>query len=200
MNLPHKTLEELFDDAWRLLVRGKNDRKHPFNLAVLCSSSPPSHPRSRTLVLRNVLKDKAELWCYTDRRSRKAQALTNGSAEMSWTFWSPGQRIQVTAIGHTEWLNPARTADIFNSLPKHSRKAYATLLPPGSPTDGWTEGLPANWEDLKLAETEYARTNFGVMVTTIHEMDVLRLSREGHRRMRGLRSSNNEWKLEWLVP
>lgn len=191
--------DELFEHAWSMLIRGKADRKHAFNLAVLCSLSPSSHPRSRTLVLRNVLKNKGELWCYTDRRSQKALSLEAGNTAMSWTFWSPRHKLQVTAHGESAWLPADRTLKIFRSLPKHSRKAYATLAPPGTPTDQPTSGLPDDWEKRKLTETDYALKNFGVMVTTVHSMDVLQLGREGHLRLRADRNGD-DWDLNWLIP
>lgn len=195
MNQPFDDLSGLFEAAWSLLLRGKSDRKHPYAFPVLATTSPSSHPRSRTLVLRNALKDSAELWCYTDLRSGKAV----DSAAASWTFWSPRARIQVNASGPTDWLGAARTDDIFQSIPKHSRKAYATIYPPGSATESLTDGLPRNWEDLTAEETNYAAANFGVLVTTIQEMDILQLHRDGHRRMRATRTGG-EWVFTWLIP
>lgn len=196
MNAP---LDDLFDAAWSLLLRGKNDRKHPYAFPVFATSSTASHPRSRTLVLRNARKDNAELWCYTDRRSHKAAGLGAGGGPASWTFWSPRARLQVNAAGPTNWLDAEATGQIFASLPKHSRKAYATLHPPGTPAGTLTDGLPPDWNDRPLAATDYAGNNFGVLVTRIGTMDILQLHRNGHRRMRAART-DGQWTLSWLVP
>lgn len=199
MDQPFDDLSDLFEAAWSLLLRGKSDRKHPYAFPVFATTSPAAHPRSRTLVLRNALKDSAQLWCYTDRRSRKAEDLASEKGQAGWTFWSPRARIQVSASGPTDWLGTARTEAIYQSLPKHSRKAYATLSPPGTATDSLTDGLPTNWEDLPLEETDYASANFGILVTTIEEMDILQLHRDGHRRMRATRNGN-DWSFTWLIP
>lgn len=199
MNQPINELKELYEQAWSLILRGKSDRKHPYAFPVFASVSPTLHPRSRTLVLRNALKTSGELWCYTDRRSRKAEDLATNAPFASYTFWSPRARIQVSACGPTAWLDEGRTREIFNSLPKHSRKAYATTAAPGSHLEAAGEGLPQNWADLDPEQTDYASENFGVLVTSISEMDILQLHREGHRRMRALRD-DEDWKLSWLVP
>lgn len=191
----------LWERAWDHLIRGQHDRKHPFNLAVTATVSPTLHPRPRTLVLRKALKNEAELWCYTDRRSSKAIDLAQGPGVMAWTFWSPQTRLQLTASGPTDWLNDSRTREIFNSLPKHSRKAYATTLAPGTSVDLYTSGLPANWDDLKPEETDFAVKNFGILVTSLRTVDILELHRDGHRRMRATRSYvDEEWNFSWLIP
>ncbi|MEM9260806.1 MAG: hypothetical protein AAGA62_14255, partial [Bacteroidota bacterium] len=84
-------------------------------------------------------------------------------------------------------------------LPKHSRKAYATLQPPGALLSKPEGGLPPDWEERTLAETEYAATNFGVLRTTLQRAEVLRLGRNGHLRLRAIRQNEN-WKLDWIVP
>lgn len=201
MQSPQTSLTELWNHAWDLIIRGKNDPKHPFNLAVLSSSSSTSHLRSRTLVLRKALKESGQLWCYTDRRSAKAIHLSEGGSQMAWTFWNPKTRLQVTAIGKTDWLAEEETRSIFRSLPKHSRKAYATTLPPGTPQPEWADGLPKNWDELDLAETDYALENFGILVTTLTELDILLLGRDGHRRMKAQRSTlQSPWSFSWLIP
>ncbi len=195
----HRTKELLWDYAWQLLVRSKNDRKHPFHTPVLSTVSPIMHPRSRTLVLRNVLPDTGQLWFYTDRRSQKATDLER-TPLVSWTFWSPKQQIQVNIAGKTTWLAKDAADQLFINLPKHSRKAYATLTPPGKPQEEATDGLPPDWEAISLEETSYAADYFGVVVTTITHMEVLQLSRDGHQRLLGRRTSENDWDLQWLIP
>lgn len=201
MNDQQPDLNRLWNSAWSLLLRGKNDARHPYHLAVTATVSPTLHPRPRTLVLRNALKSEAQLWCYTDRRSGKAGDLASPPGRMAWTFWSPRARIQVNASGLTTWLNDERTMEIFNSLPKHSRKAYATTLPPGTPVDSYTDGLPQDWAELSLEQTGYAAANFGVLVTTLQTVDILELHREGHRRMRATRPFvDKSWNFTWVIP
>lgn len=195
----HGTKEALWEFAWQLLLRAKNDRKHPFRTPVFCTVSPTLHPRSRTLVLRNVLRDEARLWCYTDRRSQKAVDIST-NPKVAWTFWSPKQQLQVNVAGTAAWLNEGRANQFFKSMPKHGRKAYATLSAPGSPQQELTSGLPDNWEDIDIEATKYAAAYFGVLVTQMERLEVLQLSRSGHQRLLGTRGHGGNWTLDWLTP
>jgi pyridoxine/pyridoxamine 5'-phosphate oxidase len=192
--------EKLWKKGWELLKRGVVDKRHDYNLAVLCSVNAALHPRSRTLVLRKALEDKGELWCYTDKRSEKAKAVTAGRDTLSWTFWSPRHKIQFSGSGKSHWLGAEESQQLFASLPRHSRKAYATLSAPGSPATDRTNGLPTDWEERSLAATDYAADNFGVLITHLTEVEILFLSRDGHQRLSAKRLPFRTWELQWLVP
>lgn len=193
--------EEVWQHVWNQLSRAVHDPKHPFRTPVFATSSSASHPRSRTLVLRKALRHPGQLWCYTDRRSDKARDLEEGSHRACWTFWHPRQRLQVVTAGATDWLNAGETAEIFAALPKHSRRSYATQIPPGSRLAAPGDGLPPDWETLDTKETDYAAPHFGVLVTTLLEMDILLLDREGHRRLKASRTAATDtWEKYWVVP
>jgi len=194
------TLNDLWETAWSLLLRGQNDPKYAFATPVVATVSPEGNPHSRTLVLRKVLKEKGELWCYTDRRSQKAIDLSEGSEIMSWTFWDPESSIQVNASGPTRWLNRAASLERFQQLPRHSRKAYATLAAPGSQQTGYSDGLPKDWEERDKSATEYAAEHFGILCTALERVEILRLRREGHQRMLAERNEDGNWQLYWLIP
>lgn len=193
------TKDTFWDQAWEALLRGKADRKHPYHTPVFSTLSPTLHPRSRTLVLRKVLRATGELWCYTDRRSRKAADIAEHPG-VSWTFWNPRQQLQINASGTATWLAASESEQIFHQLPHHSRKAYATLAPPGQPQAAPTDGLPPNWSKRSLAATDYAAENFGVLVTHLQAIDILRLDRQGHLRLSARRQNDASWLLEWIIP
>lgn len=192
--------EKLWKKGWELLKRGAVDKSHDFNLAVLCSVNASLHPRSRTLVLRKALKAEGELWCYTDKRSEKAIDVNAGRDTLSWTFWSPRHKIQFTGSGKSHWHGAKESQQLFAGLPRHSRKAYATLSAPGSPAAERSSGLPADWEERSLAATDYAAVNFGVLITHLTEVEILFLSRDGHQRLSAKRQPFRTWELQWLVP
>lgn len=200
-NMPINDKDTLWQAAWDLLQRGAADGKHPYATPVVATVSADGKPNSRTLVLRKSDRIEGTLWCYTDRRSQKAHDLANSTGLMSWTFWDRKKKIQVNACGPTRWLNETDTQNRFLALPKHSRKSYATLAPPGQPKDGPTDGLPSDWDKRAKDNTDYAREHFGVLITELTTMTVLQLDREGHRRMLATRSSLGEaWEKTWLVP
>lgn len=199
MKAANSTKEALWEDAWRLILRGKVDRKHPFHTPVFATVSPTLHPRSRTLVLRNVVRDKAEFWCYTDRRSQKAEDIAHNPA-VAWTFWAPKPQIQINVSGKAHWLETEQAHKLFSSMPQHSRKAYATLSPPGKVQAEPEDGLPEDWQDRELSATDYAADNFGVLVTAADRIEILKLSRAGHLRLLGTRIDGQNWNLHWLIP
>jgi pyridoxine/pyridoxamine 5'-phosphate oxidase len=198
--MPENDLNTLWEKAWSLLLRGQADAKHPFATPVVATVTSEGSPRSRTLVLRKTNRQTAKLWCYTDRRSGKADDLSQGSPIMSWTFWAKGPGVQVNCSGPTDWLPEEIAKERFRSLPKHSRKSYATLSAPGQPQATATDGLPADWEDRSETATAYAAEHFGILCTTITHMEVLQLDRAGQRRMLAQREVDGEWRLTWLVP
>jgi pyridoxine/pyridoxamine 5'-phosphate oxidase len=195
-----KKLDDLWEATWRLLHRGQSDPKSAYSTPVVATVSPEGKPHSRTLVLRKALKDQGQLWCYTDRRSQKAIDLTGERACMSWTFWDRKQKIQLNASGPTTWLDTELATERFRQLPKHSRKSYATLAAPGRPLPAYSDGLPVDWDQREVSETDYASEHFGILCTTLDRMEILQLRREGHRRMLAERREGGEWLFSWIVP
>lgn len=195
MTDPH----ELLDKAWSLLRRGAADKKHAYATPVVATVSPDGVPRTRTVVLRRAVPQAGELWCYTDRRSVKARHVDAGAITLAWTFWDRRAQLQVNAVGPARWLDAAAARSIFASMPRHSRKAYATLAAPGQSASGATDGLPDDWADKALADTDYAAAHFGVLVTRVQTLDILQLDRAGHRRARAERRGGG-FVAEWLIP
>lgn len=201
------TLNELWHEAWSLLAAGQLKSDHPYHTPVVstisghtsASNHASLHPRARLIVLRECNQQHGELWCYTDKRSQKALDLRHGNTVMSWTFWDPEKRIQFTGSGPTDWLEEEKAKERFQKLPKHSRKAYATLQPPGTPLNKPGGGLPADWEERPLVETAYAFSNFGILRTKLKWVEILRLGRKEHLRLRAVRQ-NESWELNWIVP
>lgn len=198
--MPDNAQTVLFDAAWLLLRRGQADGKHAYATPVFATVAPDGTPRSRTLVLRRADRAAGELWCYTDRRSQKAADLEH-QPTASWTFWDKRHRLQTVARGPVRWLPEDEARARFRALPKHSRKSYATRSAPGTALQNYSDGLPPDWASRELAATDYAEEFFGVSVTTITTMDVLRLSRDGHERLRASRpAAGEDFTLSWIVP
>lgn len=192
--------EKLWEKAWRLLEQAQKDSKHAFATPVIATVSPSGTPRSRTVILRKADKHNKQLWCYTDRRSIKAQHIAAGNEVLSWTFWAPDQQLQFNCEGKTTWLPEEEAQEIFSTLPKHSRKAYATLAPPGSAQAEASDGLPKDWSARSLDETDETKAFFGVLVTHLIRAEVLQLDRQGHQRLIAQRTSREDWRFGWLVP
>ena len=193
------TALDLWEQAWDLILTSAGQADRPFGTPVVGNAGRDGLPRQRTVVLRGADKSAATLTHYTDRRSVKASELTNNPI-FSYLFWDAEQRIQFSGHGPTRWLMREEAKDIFDSLPKHGRKAYATVQPPSTHLPDGGSGLPPDWEERTLPETDYARGNFGVLVTTLQYADVLLLDREGNRRLTAVRDASQQWQLRWIVP
>ena len=188
----------LWAQAWDLILAGAGQADHPFGLAYQANCGAEGVPRQRCVVLRQADRASASLYTYTDRRSVKAQEFRHGSL-FSYLFWDAETRIQFSAHGPTFWLPADEAAQRFAKLQKHSRKAYATEHPPSTPLAEAGDGLPPDWSDRSLAQTDYAAEHFGVLVTHLQYADVLRLDRDQNLRLTATRQ-DNDWSLRWIVP
>ncbi len=202
------TTEEFWRKGWSLLRRATVDKKHAFNTATYATvTERPGAggrkvltPAVRTLVLRKADSDRGALTAYTDTRSDKVSQL-DLTTDSAWCFWDRKSSVQFRASGPTSVLVPEEAGTNFKQLPKHSRKAYATIAGPGTPLLSAGDGLPEDWESRPLAATDYASGNFTLLTTTILEADLLLLARDGHRRLKAIRSgATAPWNFRWVVP
>ena len=202
---------ELWTAVWRLLGRATADKKHAYATPSMATvSRRPAlgeHddlyiPRLRTVVLRAANRHERLLTAYTDRRSQKVEDLRSLNQYLAWCFWDKRSQIQFTGYGPTQIVTSEESGRIFDSLPKHSRKAYATLSAPGhNLADNQATALPQDWSDLSLRDTAYARDNFCVLRTELRAAEVLRLSRSGHERLRAkYEVGAAKWEFNWVVP
>ena len=192
------TTAPLWTQAWSLILTAAGSSDHPFSTPVLGSIHHGNVPRLRTVVLREADREGATLRCYADIRSLKINDLRENST-LSWLFWDPTEKVQVSCSGPGRCLTGEAVVAIFEKIPKHGRKAYATRQAPGTFSSQKTSGLPEDWPDLQPEETDYARENFAVVETRIDRMDVLQLGREGNHRLTA-RRDGEAWQLQWVVP
>lgn len=191
---------DLWQAAWQLLTRANNDRKHAFRTASVSSVRPDGTPNARTVVMRKADREAGTIRLYTDLRSDKMTDLEAG-AQLHWLLWDPKKQLQFGASGSVKRLERSRELELFGQLPKHGRKAYATVDGPGTPLAENADGLPPNWEALDESETDYAAANFCVLETVLERAEVLSLERtQGHRRIRATKDGSGSWVTEWIVP
>ena len=193
------TSSTLWEQAWHLILTHAGQANLAFGTAAVASVGHNGLPRNRTIVLRAADRQAATLTHYTDRRSVKVHELRTNPV-LSYLFWDAESQIQFSAHGPTHWLPQNQAHRLFEQLPKHSRKAYATTSAPSSPLPAPGTGLPDDWDIRTLAETDYAQANFGVLVTRLVYADVLLLDRSGNRRLSAIRSEKDRWTLNWIVP
>ena len=85
------------DDALKTIQRGTVDRKSPFKLPAL-STSTDNKVFQRIVVARRFIEHDQSLIIYTDYESQKYHQLkTNPSCSL--LFWDPKKRLQVQVAG-----------------------------------------------------------------------------------------------------
>ena len=194
-------MEEFFDKMHRALVRAAVDKHSPMRNAYLATVDADGQPRQRTIVLRRYRHENgAHFTFHTDDRSDKMNDL-RVNPKVSLLFWHPRQRLQIRAAGTLTWENQTeRTRGHWNALHVWGRKSYATKLPPGTPLNAPSDNLPDLWREKPPVEaTEYAYPNFTLLDVEAHELELLELDREAHRRA-VWRFEEEKWRGTWIVP
>jgi pyridoxamine 5'-phosphate oxidase len=182
------TLENIQQSVWQHLREAQTDFNHPFRLGILATAGKKG-ANLRTVVVRKVVPEQGMLWFYTDYRSPKVQELQNNH-NVSWLFYDATEKVQVRLYGHAEILHDTATNHyVWQNLPDYGKADYLTQQAPGEVKNAAFPNNNAN-DDAN---------NFCIIKTTIHTIDWLKLSRDGHLRAK-FALENRDWKSEWLVP
>ena len=194
------TLDGVLDQIWRMLEQGAARSDDPFHWPVLGTTSKEGCSL-RTVILRQVKVPDRILVCHTDARAAKVQDIKNYS-QTSWLFYHPEKKIQVRISGQTtlhaydphadrQWADTRIT----------SRLNYCASLPPGTPIDQPSSGLPDFLLNKipTLLETEIGRKHFMVIAVQIFSIDWLILKVTGNRRAR-FEWDEDRLHAAWLVP
>jgi hypothetical protein len=196
-----QSLEDIWDNAWAMLVLGATDATDPFHTPVLGTVSPPGCS-VRTVVLRRIIPAERILICHTDLRSDKVQEIQR-NPRASWLFYHSRQKVQLRLTGQATLHTADELADQqWAASALTSRRTYCAVDRPGAPSNGPTSGLP---EPLLLteptwAESEAGRTNFTVIACRVDFMDWLYLRAEkGHLRAQ-FTWRGDELSATWVVP
>jgi hypothetical protein len=176
----------LLQQAKAELLRSNADKKHPFRYCSL--STLAEYPETRMVVTRKVSQN-LELTFFTDSRTPKVKQI-QANNKVTALFYHPRKRLQIrvkgiaTIIGegHTDYPNYLHQVQQSPSL-----RDYTTLQIPGSPltTESVVHGTDIHFLTI-LVESLF--------------LDILLLSREGHRRSAYYYMENGQWKEEHLVP
>ncbi len=177
-DLPHR--------LWSELENALRHRGHAWRTPVLATTDAHGLAQARTVVLRAVNPDSAQLRIYTDSRSPKVTELLV-QPRATLVFWSSELQWQLRVQGHCEVLRQGHEVVAAWEQVRQTASAgdYLTATPPGSehpaPTPAAT---PAD-----------GRHHLAVVIVQVLSMDWLALSRAGHQRARW-----QEGHLTWLVP
>ncbi len=197
-------LERILVGAFDTLVRGKQDRRHPYHQPVLATTDTEGFPDARTVVLRAVDPDASTLRCHTDARSPKLAHLLR-TPRAAWLFYDPRARVQLRITGETHALTEGPEVDsAWADTRLFSRRCYLAPHAPGSPAESAAGPDPNLPDDLvehnpDPVRAELGRRHFAIIVTRIHTIDWLRLGAKGHARARFTRAGVG-WEKHWIRP
>lgn len=182
-----ETPNEIRSQIWRELSRAARDKHHLWRTPVIATACEDGSVNARTVVLRNVDKDKGVIQIYTDARSPKVTELMS-QPKAVFVFWSNklGWQLRlsvtVTLLSKTSQLE-----DLWNQVKKTAAASdYLSLLAPGTTLKESTQ---------KTKDKSLETSHFTVLNAQVQEIDWLELARTGHRRAR---LTTDTW--EWLAP
>ena len=172
------------DDALKTIQRGTVDRKSPFKLPAL-STSTDNKVFQRIVVARRFIEHDQSLIIYTDYESQKYHQLkTNPSCSL--LFWDPKKRLQVQVSGEAYFLDDK--LNYWKKLNENQKKDYGINPLPG-----------AEISSSDSYSYDSAEHRFEVISIHFKTLDVLELSPDGHRRAKSILNKNGR-KDFWLAP
>ena len=94
-----------------------------------------------------------------------------------------------------------KTKKFWNKTNLSSRKCYLSDQAPSSASTIPTDGLPLRLKgiDPTLVESETGYKNFVVIENSIKNIEWLKLSSKGHRRL-NINLEKNQKKFQWIIP
>jgi pyridoxamine 5'-phosphate oxidase len=164
-------LDDLLREIWAGWEQSCAQAADPFRTPVFCTAGPHGGA-GRVVVLRKVEPARRFLVCYSDLRAAKVRDLeTRGHVE--WVFYDSARRIQARARGPTHVHHQDDlTRYAWQTLPAIQRSNYCQKLAPGE-----TTADPADlvFSSAQLKNTATGWCNFAMLVTTIEQIDWLKL-------------------------
>lgn len=190
------SLEAALDAAWALLVEGQTNRRVPAHTPALGTIGLDGRPRTRVVVLREIVPALRRLRFHTDRRSTKAAEIAR-DPRVSLLVYDAAAKLQVRIEGVASLHDRDAQADLaWRSSRPSSKVCYGIDPGPGSPihaADGFA--LPS-----ATGELEDGRANFLAVMVEITMVETLSLRHAGHRRARFHWGEGGDVSLSWLAP
>ncbi|MEM7569933.1 MAG: pyridoxamine 5'-phosphate oxidase family protein [Pseudomonadota bacterium] len=186
-----------YDEAWRLLVRGVNDRRAAFHTPAVATVDADGVPQVRTVVLRGADQGSGRLRFHTDKRANKINEI-NAQPIISLHFYEKKAKIQLRVSGLATCHNEGAEHDAaWAASQAMSRECYRVNPGPGfaiEEADDWT--IPVEPDDPDMG-----KENFVAVSIAVQSIEWLYLARGGHRRARFLVGDDGALRESvWLVP
>jgi pyridoxamine 5'-phosphate oxidase len=196
---PPDNLDAVADDLWRRLDEATKHPASPFTTPALALVDR-IRPTIRTVVLRDVLRERRTLIAYTDTRSPKMSQLA-ASADSAWLFYHPQIQMQIRINGPITIHTDSALAQAHWIKSRLSSRRCFLGLAPGSALENPGSGLPSDLDGRVPSEEEanLARHRFALLCVEVTRIDWLWLHPQGHRRAL-FNWHDDRWSGRWLAP
>jgi pyridoxamine 5'-phosphate oxidase len=194
------TLEDVLESSWKLLNNGVRNFRDPFHQSTL-TTLEGNKPQVRIVIVREFSEKDRTLICHCDARGAKVFQIRD-NPNVSWLFYHPEKWLQLRLSGTASVHTDDETAESqWEKVRLHHRINYCAGIPPGSPTEKPTSGIPDFLREKapKLFDVPEARKNFAAIVCRFDEMDWLLLKLTGHIRAKFL-WTDNRLDASWVIP
>ena len=192
MNFKNNNPNDIFSNQWNQLELAVKDAKHNYHLFAL-STIDANSPDLRTVVLRNVNKNKYSISFHTDIRSPKFKQITK-NPNVSVLFYDVQARTQIRMIGTASICGDEdMLKSLWGKLSKESKDCYMGEVPPSGPLHGRT-----TINKIKETNPDDGYNNFARVTIHVSKMDVLLLHHLGHRRIE-FKLSGKRPTHQWLA-
>lgn len=183
------------------LAEASSNRKHPLRRFSMATQSEWG-PEARTVILRFFDRKTRSLLFYTHAQSSKYSELQyNPRASCLGYHTDSLYQIRLRGVAGLH-LDNELTLERWGKTALESRKNYLTKIPPGSPLDYASSGLPEHLDSAAPSkeESEQGYRNFAVIQFQVREIDWLYLGPHGHRRCLFQIDEAGKTKAQWIIP
>ena len=180
----HEHLKTDFKALWSWISLGPKERGHCLRLPTVVTSSELG-PTARTMVLRDVV-DRC-LFFFTDMRSPKVEHIRTHPIGCIHAY-DHSDRFQVQIHGHFSLVQDHPKMEDWRSVGLKMFTDYGSSTPPGAI-------LPQD----NMVTKDLARKHFMVVQIRPERIELLKLNRTGHWRVRWSRNEQG-WTVNELVP
>ena len=175
-----------FETLWEWISNAPSQQRHPMRAPTVITTAN-NIPNARTMILREVLPN--ELIFFTDKRSPKIQDVQSNPHTTIHSY-DAKRRMQIRIRAQTFIVKEHAQWNRWRSMGLNRFQDYGSYLPPGTPVQD---------NNIPLATLETARENFCVLQAVVSDIELLKLSRDGHQRVEWKRQDGS-WLLFRLVP
>lgn len=175
-----------FETLWAWIASAPSQQRHPMRAPTIITTTE-NIPNARTMILRDVLPN--TLIFFTDKRSPKVHDIQSNAHTTIHTY-DAKKKLQLRIRAQASLVHEHAQLNRWRSMGLNRFQDYGSALPPGTPVQEGT---------LCSATMDTARENFCVLQFLATDIELLKLSRDGHQRVEW-KNKAGIWSMNRLIP